>query len=145
VDLRRLRAGEWLAGLGGVALLVSLFAPWYGPSGRSGWESLAVLDVLLALVAATGVLLAVVTATQEVPAVPIALAAVVTLVGLVGVVLVVLRVLDIPDVASGREWGLWLGLASALAIVAGGIVSMREERWPGAEDAQVEFFPAPRP
>jgi hypothetical protein len=145
VDLRRLRAGEWLAGLSGVALLVSLFAPWYGPGGRSGWQSLAALDVLLALIAAAGVLLAVVTATQAVPAVPIALAAVVTLIGLLGVVLVALRVLDIPDGADGREWGLWLSLAAALGIVAGGIVSMREERWPGAEEARVEFVPAPRP
>ncbi len=127
-----------------MALLVSLFAPWYGPS-RSGWQSLAALDVLLALVAAAGVLLAVVTATQAAPAVPIALAAIVTLIGLLGVVLVLLRVLDVPDGAGGREWGLWLGLGGAIGIVAGGIVSMREERWPGAEEARVEFVPAPRP
>ena len=29
MDLRRLRAGEWIAGVSGVVLLVSLFLPWY--------------------------------------------------------------------------------------------------------------------
>ena len=67
------------------------------------------IDVLLALVAASGVLLAVVTATQPVPAVPIALSALVTLSGLIGLVLVLLRALDLPDWAGTREWGLWLG------------------------------------
>ena len=76
MDLRRVRAGEWVAAASGVALLVSLFLPWYGPSA-SAWESLAAIDVLLAFVAASGVLLAIVTAVQRVPAVPIALSALV--------------------------------------------------------------------
>ena len=67
MDLRRLRVGEWVAAASGVALLVSLFLPWYEPT-TSGWESLAAIDVLLALVAASGVLLAIVTAVQRVPA-----------------------------------------------------------------------------
>jgi peptidoglycan/LPS O-acetylase OafA/YrhL len=145
MDLRRLRAGEWMAGLGGVVLLVSLFVPWYEPGGVSGWESLAALDVLLAFVAAAGVLLAVVTATQSVPAVPIALAAIVTLIGFVGVVLVVLRIADVPNELAGREWGVWLALAGALGILVGAVLAMREERRPGAEDSRVEFVPAPRP
>ena len=29
MDLRRLRAGEWFAGVGGIALIVSLLLPWY--------------------------------------------------------------------------------------------------------------------
>ena len=33
MDLRRLRAGEWVAAASGVALLVSLFLPWYGGAG----------------------------------------------------------------------------------------------------------------
>jgi hypothetical protein len=111
---------------------------------RSGWESLAAFDVLLALVAATAVALPVITATQRVPAVPIALAAVVTLVGLVGVVLVLIRVLDIPNWAFDREWGLWLALASSVGIVAGGCLAMRAEHWPGKTE-DVETMPAPQP
>jgi hypothetical protein len=144
MDLRRLGAGEWIAGLGGVALLASLFAPWYGPDSVSGWEALAVTDVLLAIVAAAGILLAIVTATQRVPAVPIALAAVVTLIGLVGLVLVLVRIAGVPDEYAGREWGIWLALAGALGIVVGGVVAMRNEHWP-AGDERIEFVPAPRP
>jgi hypothetical protein len=165
MDLRRVRVGEWLAAVSGVALLVSLFLPWYGPDvcitpyrdliqGRSfycssatatGWESLSAIDILLAFVAASGVLLAVVTATQPVPAVPIALSALVTLSGLIGLALVLLRAVDIPDWAGTREWGLWLGLAGTIGIIAGSLLAMRKESLPGAATVEVEAIPAPRP
>jgi peptidoglycan/LPS O-acetylase OafA/YrhL len=143
MDLRRLRAGEWLAAISGVALLASLFLPWYDDA--TGWESLSAIDVLLAFVAASGVLLAVVTATQRVPAVPVALSALISLVGVVGIVLVLIRVLDIPDWADGREWALWLGLAGAVGIVAGALLAMRDEVRPDAASVRVESIPAPRP
>ena len=48
MDLRRLRAGELLLALAGVALLAALFLPWYGDeaSGNTltGWEALQVRD-----------------------------------------------------------------------------------------------------
>ena len=147
MDLRRLRTGEWLAAISGVSLLVSLFLPWYEIAGlrgparsgwtaygplsgsltASGWESLSVIDVLLALVAVSGVLLAVVTATQRVPALPVAVSALVSLFGMVGIVLVLFRVLDTPDWATGRDWALWLGLASSVGVVAGALLAMRDE------------------
>ena len=168
MDLRRLRAGEWLAAISGIALFVSLFLPWYGAGrqqgsvcivrygdvlgGRAGgcgdvtgWESLTAIDILLALVAASAILLAIVTATQAVPAVPIALSALLSLFGLVGVILVLLRLLDTPDWADGREWGVWLGLAGAVGIVAGAMLSMRDESRPGAPRVEIEPIPAPRP
>ena len=142
--------GEWLAAASGVALLVSLFLPWYeiasgGPGSTTGWESLSAIDILLACVAASAVLLAIVTATQAVPAVPIAVSALVSLAGLFALILVVLRVLDIPDWASGREWGIWLGLAGAVGIIAGAMLAMREETLPGAARVEIEPIPAPRP
>jgi hypothetical protein len=167
MELRRLRAGEWLAAVSSLALLVSLFLPWYGTGesrggvcigryadvigggidcdGATGWESLTAIDILLAFVAASGVLLAIVTATQRVPAVPVALSALISLFGLVGVVLVLLRALDIPDWASGREWALWLGLAGALGIIAGAVLAMREEIRPTGAPIEIEPIPAPRP
>ena len=144
MDLRRLGAGEWLAAAAGVALLVSLFLPWYGPSA-SGWESLAAIDVLLAFVAASGVLLAIVTAVQRVPAVPVALSALVALAGGLGVLLVLWRVLDLPDGVAGREWAIWLGLAGALGIVAGAVLAMRDEVRPGARVPDIPAVPAPGP
>jgi len=157
MDLRRLRAGEWVAAVSGVALLVSLFLPWYGPGSVTGWESLAAIDVLLAFVAAAGVLLAIVTAAQDVPAVPIAFSGLLTFVGLFGVVLVLFRVVDLPDGASGREWALWLGLAGAAGITAGAALAMRDERLsppgrytdltgrPGPPPAGIDPISPPRP
>jgi hypothetical protein len=168
MDLRRLRVGEWLAAVSGLALLVSLFLPWYGGKGygtgdvcvaryadvirgvatcanATGWESLSAIDVLLAFVAASGVLLAVVTATQPVPALPIAVSALVSLAGLFGLILVLLRALAIPDWAGSREWGLWLGLASTIGIIAGAMLAMRKETLPGAAPVDIEAVPAPRP
>jgi len=167
MDLRRLRAGEWLAAVSGVALLVSLFLPWYGAGEQqgnacvvsygdtiaggavacgdvTGWESLAAIDILLAFVAASGVLLAIVTANQSVPAVPVALSALIALFGAIGVILVLIRLLDIPDWASGREWALWLGLAGSVGIVAGAVLAMREEIRKGAPRVEIETIAAPR-
>ena len=145
MDLRRLRAGEWLTAISGFALLASLFLPWYGPGSATGWESTTAIDVLLAFVAASGVFLAIVTAHQRVPAVPVALSAVVALIGIFGLILVLVRVLDVPGWASGREWAIWLALAGTLGIVAGSILSMREEIRPRAAEVHVETLPAPGP
>lgn len=174
MDLRRLRAGEWVAAASGVALLVSLFLPWYRPGvcitgyaetlrGEidcqtfTAWESFAAIDVLLAFVAAAGVLLAIVTAAQDVPAVPIAFSGLLTFVGLLGVVLVLFRLVDLPDGASGREWALWLGLAGAAGITAGAALAMRDERLsppgrytdltgrPGPPPAGIDPISPPRP
>jgi hypothetical protein len=130
MDLRRLRTGEWIAAASGVALLVSLWLPWYSAAtdSASAWQSLAVLDVVLALVAAAGVALLPITATQRVPAVPIAFSVFVAYAGMLAVILVLARLLNLPDGAEGREWGVWLALAAALGVAAGALLAMRDER-----------------
>jgi hypothetical protein len=169
MDLRRLRAGEWIVAVSGAALLASLFLPWYGrdagsatgelagsaayapvttaAESLSGWEAFVVIDAVLALIAASAVGLLVVTATQRVPAVPIALDAFVALAGFVAMLLVLVRVLSLPGGADGREWGLWLGFAGAAGIAAGGMLAMRDERLSRAgrpTDATGRPAPAPR-
>ena len=159
MDLRRLRAGEWIAALSGAALLVSLFLPWYGAGAEddaSGWQALAAVDIALALVAVFGVALLLITASQRVPAVPIALSPIVTLVGMIGVVLVLIRLANAPDGFDGREVGVWLGLVAAVGIVAGGALAMRDERLspdgshtdltgrPTAAPPEIERIQAPR-
>lgn len=149
MDVRRLRAGEWIAALSGVALLVSLFLPWYGAGAdgdATGWEALAAVDIALALVAAFGVSLLVVTASQSVPAVPVALSTVVTLVGLIGVVLVLVRLAATPGGLDGRELGVWLALVAAIGIVAGAWVAMHDERLsPDGTHTDLTGRPAPAP
>jgi hypothetical protein len=143
MDLRRLRAGEWIVGLSGLALLVSLFLPWYGDV--TAWEAFAVLDVILALIGLAALAVPVVTAVQRVEAVPLAFESLTTLLGIMGLVLVVIRVLNLPGDLHGREWGLWVALAAALGIVGGGLVAMRDERLAGAPEPEIEKRPAPRP
>jgi hypothetical protein len=148
MDLRRLRSGEWVASASGALLLVSLFLPWYGIDGESlsAWESLAVIDVVLALVAALGIALPLVTASQRVPAVPIALAALVTLVGVLGLVLVLARLAALPEGADGREWAIWLALAGVAGVTAGAALGMRDERLsPPGRHTDLTGRPAPPP
>ncbi|MFN2615810.1 MAG: hypothetical protein ABR581_01665 [Thermoleophilaceae bacterium] len=153
MDFRRLRAGELIAAAGGLALFVSLFLPWYrltpSPSkglDRTAWEALAVNDVILALVALAALSLLLVTAVQETSAVPIAMASLVTIAGLVGLLLVLVRVAWLPDLADQRAWGLWLGLAGALAIVGGGLIAMRDERLsPAGRSTDASGRPVPPP
>jgi hypothetical protein len=159
MDLRRLRAGEWIVGVSGLVLFVALFLPWYGDEAgtRTGWQSLGALDVVLAVVALAALAIPVVTAVHRVPAVPLAHQSLVTLAGLLALVLVLIRVLNMPDWAVEREWGLWLGLAATVGIVAGALLAMRDERLtresrhtdltgvPVASPREIETLPAPRP
>jgi hypothetical protein len=148
MDLRRLRAGEWIAGISGLVLFVALFLPWYGgeagsppPKGwtayaplengaasLTGWQSLGALDVVLALVALSALAIPLVTAFHRVPAVPLAHQSLTALVGALAVLLVLIRVLNMPDWASDREWGLWVALAATVGVTAGGLRAMRDER-----------------
>ena len=68
MDLRRLRSGEWIAGVSGLVLLVALFLPWYSDDGgsRTGWQSLGALDVVLAVVALAAIAIPIVTALERV-------------------------------------------------------------------------------
>ena len=95
MDLRRLRHGDWIAGLSGVALVVLLFLPWYGASGTSAtataWEAFAVNDAILLFVGLFGIGLAVAAATQRTSAVPTALASLTALLGIVATILVAVR------------------------------------------------------
>ena len=159
MDLRRLRAGEWIAGLSGLVLLVALFLPWYsGEDGSlTGWQSLGALDVVLAMVALAALAIPAVTALHRAPALPLAHQSLTTLAGILALLLVLIRVLNMPDWAGGREWGLWVALAATIGVVPGCLIAMRDERLtrgnrhtdltgvPVAQQPEIETLPAPRP
>jgi hypothetical protein len=162
MDLRRLRVGEWVLALSGVALLVSLFLPWYerGESGVSGWESFAVIDVLLAAVAAFALVAVVTAATQPTTALPISFESLTVIFGLVASVLALVRVLDVPDLGApgyGTAAGAYLGLAGSVGLAAGALVAIRDERLsppgkttdmtgrPVPPPPEIEAIPPPRP
>ena len=159
MDLRRLRAGEWITALAGAVLIASLFLPWYGGGSGdlTGWEALAAGDVLLAAIGAFAVAVLVVTAAEATAAVPLAMDCFATLLGLVASVYVLVRLASLPDLADGRDEGLWLALLGAIGVIAGGALAMRDERLsqpgrptdptgrPVPAAPEVEALPAPRP
>jgi heme A synthase len=146
MDLRRPRAGEWIAAVSGAALLVSLFLPWYtaGTDDATAWQALTATDVLLALAAAFAAALVPIAASQRTAAVPIAFSALVSLAGIIAVLLVLLGAANLPDGADGREWALWVALVAALGIAGGGWLAMRDERL-SPPPPDIEPIPAPRP
>jgi hypothetical protein len=147
VNARWLKPGDWLAGLGGLVLLVSLFLTWYSVSDRdlTAWQSFAVIDVLLALAALVGIALAVTTAVRRTPAVPVALGVLGAPVGVVATLLVLLRLLDPPGPNELLDLGpgVWLALAGAAAVAAGAWWSLGDERNRGVPAPSVEARPAP--
>ena len=139
MDLARLRFGDWVMGLGGLAVLLVMFLDWYevptvvGVIGFNAWESFAVNDVILALAAVMALTAFVLTAVQPTAAVPLALASLTTLVALVALVLVAIRVIWTPDidgVDTDRATGAWLGLVAVTVLAAGCLASIRDERLP---------------
>jgi hypothetical protein len=124
----RLRRGEIVAGIGGLALLVLLFAaPWLSArSGHTstGWDGLSILRWLSIVLALTALALAFTQVLRSAPAVPVTLSVFVTVLGALTVILLVIRLLT---TGSSLEVGAWLGLLAAIAITLGGFLSMREE------------------
>jgi hypothetical protein len=124
----RLRRGEIVAGTGGLALLVFLFAlPWLSAgSGHTstGWSGLPTLRWLIIVSALTAVALAFTQATRSAPAIPVTLSVFVTVLGGLTAILLIIRLLT---TGSGLQVGAWLGLLAAIVITVGGFLSMREE------------------
>src|SRR5215212_5192913 len=143
MDLARLRFGDWVMGIGGLAVLLVMFLDWYevptptGEAALNAWESFAVNDVILAIAAVMAIVAFVMTAIQPTAAVPLALASLTTLVALIAAVLVTIRVIWPPDLVegleTGREIGAWLGLVAITALVGGCLASIRDERLPQPE------------
>jgi hypothetical protein len=149
MGLERLRTGEWLAAGGGVALVVSLFLPWYGLGGAdvSGFEAFTVIDLLLVLLALLAIALAVLQVTQDGPALPVGAAVLTAALGKIGTLLVLFRLIDEPG-SSVLEVGVgaWLGLVATLAIVAGGWLSLANEHVRGLPPGpEPELRPTPAP
>ncbi|HEX6457658.1 MAG TPA: hypothetical protein VF032_01970 [Thermoleophilaceae bacterium] len=160
MDLRRLRASDWLAGVAGAALIGLLWAPWYQGSegayfsrapGRVGytlnaWQSMAVNDVIFCIAGLLGIWLLIATATSSTQAMPIAATVFASLIGLLASVLAVVRLIWPPDLGpgpTGRAAGVWLGAAAAIGLTASALVSMRDER--RGEGIEVPITPLPAP
>ena len=129
MDLRRVRAWDWLTGLAGLVALVSLWLPWYGAGGltANAWEVFTFVDLILALAGLAGIALVVVTATQRAARVAQIVAACALWIGLVAPILAVIRLISVPDaditLTGGsahitREAGAFIGTVAAIALTA---------------------------
>jgi hypothetical protein len=148
VDLRRVRHGEWIAGIAGVALLVALFLDWYSSEGgasANGWESFTVTDVLLAIAALFGLALALGAATQRSAAVPQTVGQLTVPIAFVAAIAVVIQALSLPEGADSREIGLWIGVVAALGVLVGAWRSIGDQSFPRAVAPNVEVTPLPAP
>lgn len=129
----RLRPQEVVAGLAGLALLVSLFLPWAVVGcgagcevSSSGWDSLSLIDLILTFVAAGAIALPVVAATNRKSDAPITGDAMVALGGCAALFFTVYRLLDPPG-GDGRGIGIWIALVAALLIAASAWSAMADE------------------
>ena len=145
--MRRLRAGEWLAGVGAVALLATLFGDWVGPRGETGWSSLGWLVLVVALAAVVCAAWLVIATVVRRPVAQVVAGAVLTATtGSLAFVALALRTLIFqpgPNDLVVVRYGAWLGLLAALALTVGGWLAIKDERTDAPESAYT--LPEPRP
>ena len=150
--MNRLRAGEYVAALGAVGLLVVLFFDWFafhltragnvgvfvrGTGGMSGWSTLGwFMDVLLCVAIFGGLSLSYMTVKRTSPAWPVGAAVLTVGLGAVIALALALRLLDLAGdssfgpakVAIGVQLPAYLGLLFAILIPVGGFLSLKDER-----------------
>jgi hypothetical protein len=161
MSLSRLRLGEWLALVGAVGLLVTLFLDWFGFAEaargngdyqESGWAGLGwAMDVLLAVTIAGGLATALTTALRQTPAWSVGAGVLTSPLGVVVFVVLLLRiVLFQPDLGTGLPNDLvdvkpvaYLGLLFCALIPIGAFTALRDERTGAPESAYTP--PPPRP
>jgi hypothetical protein len=144
MTLAKVRAGDVLAGIGGVALLVVMFFPWYdfiegvyvgtrsvaaGDTSQSAWQAFSVTLVPLVLIALLGITLLATTVFQRTQAYPVAAQVFTFSVGVIASIWMLVRLINPPgpNFAADRLWGAWVGTACVLAITAGAWGSLRDE------------------
>ncbi|HEX6117183.1 MAG TPA: hypothetical protein VFY99_08785 [Solirubrobacterales bacterium] len=153
MDLRKLDAGEIIAGVAGIGLIASMaLLDWFGVDVPPGTEPIEgfdafrafdVVDILLLLLALAAIALPVTALGSNRTDVPTALSALLTLAAIVAALVLAYRIIDTPDLSGDRfaldrppfnigfettvSVGAFVGLAATLAIAVGGWLSMRDD------------------
>lgn len=134
MDVRRLRGGELLAGAGAVALLVVMFLGWFG--GRSAWESMPVVRVLLVALILCSLTIVVLTVTSRTVAMACSAAVITIGAGVITLLPVAYRVaINEPgtNATVTVDAGAYLGLLLVLAVIAGAWRTLADERTGASE------------
>jgi hypothetical protein len=153
MDLRKLDAGEILAGVAGMVLIAAMASlDWFGVEVPPGTEPIGgfdafrafdVVDIILLMAALLAIALPVVKVAMRRTDIPIALTTFVTLGGIIASLVLAFRIVDAPDLSGERftldrppfnigyettvEAGAFVGLAAAIAIGVGGWLAMRDD------------------
>jgi hypothetical protein len=143
----KLRAGDVVAGLGGVVLLVVMFFPWYDflPGVYSGgrtitddntvqnaWQAFSILLVPLVATALLGIAVFLTTLFERSSGPPVVALVFAAAIGSMTCVLVLIRVINPPGPNFGADlrWGAWAGVLCTFAVAAGAWWSLRDELRP---------------
>jgi hypothetical protein len=137
LDSSRLRTGEIVAGIAGLALFVFLFFDWFGggtttsgnftviTSSRSGWDSLTDLPGFLIIMSGVaGIALAYLAASGQRVNIPVRRGAITAMLGSLAVLLILWRMFA---GSPTLKIGVFLGLAAAIAITAGALIALMED------------------
>jgi hypothetical protein len=149
METNRLRTGELIAGVAGIALFIIMFLPWFGldadvPAGAeeaaesvgfalpdvdlsvNAFEAFDFIDLVLIVTVVVAVGLAVAALMAQTVALPVAASALTAGLGILSTLLVLYRIIDTPA-GLDREFWVFLGLIAAAAIAYGGWRAMQEE------------------
>jgi len=116
---RRIDAGDVLAALGALLVLIALFLPWFGDA--NGWEAFEALDLVLAALALAAIAATAAGAGLLAAPSPRLLAPL----GAALLAVVAVQLLEPPPVFAGDaelDTGAWLGLAGAGLVLLGGLL-----------------------
>ncbi len=153
MELRKLDAGEILAGVAGIVLIAAMATlNWFGVDvppgtepieGFNAFRAFDVVDIILLLVALMAIALPVTVLATSRTNVPVALGALLSLGGIVATLVLAYRLVDTPDLSGDRfaldmppfnigfettvGAGAIVGLAATIAIAAGGWLAMRDD------------------
>jgi hypothetical protein len=140
MDLTRLRTGEKIAGIAGLAFIIIMFLHWWKASGLTvvngqaiagtvyfnAWEPADFMDIIWFICGLSGVALAAISAYRMSVNLPVAMSAITTALGGVGTLLAFYRLIN-PPYSLGRSYGIWLGLIAIAAMTYGAYLAMQEE------------------
>ena len=133
MDFSRLRQGEIVAGIGGIALIVFLFFDWF--EGTSGWSAYGgdVTGFIIALAGFTAVKFTGLAAMGKRLNIPVPRGGITLVLGTLAVLIIIWSIF----VTEGEDikFGLFLGLAAAVAIAVGALMALREGGWEPLVDA----------
>lgn len=151
MHLGRLSNGERIAGISAILLFVFMFFHWFGVKaintsnllfairaggpGKSAWEALGYIPIVLLITIIATLAVAALRLTDAVRKPPVPINAVVAILGLVSVGLILFRIVDPPifyteptiTIEGAVQFPIFLALLAAAGIALGGCLAMREE------------------